>query len=320
MKLSAAHTFNLIEAAFIRPFSVLAEAGEAPRWEFKYDAYKNDPRPNILLLGSYVHPNTGNNLVGGINLNYLSNTQRDDVARALPQIMSAGNLYSRYHKGKSLLPDVFDNFYRTYNAAHIRGVEQGTMFPKFGFKQAAKNLVKKTVGNILKTKKEREAEAQPKFPADLQSMRDKLDQVVTNLNQKALKGQMTGQPEPESPEMQAARANLRKFAVDRARRLANKPEQVQFQQAAQDLQSRQVQTGLVQPGQVPPAAAQQAATTPPPIANPAQMGQAIERERLDNQRELMDPNNDVDLDVGNLMDESITYYSPQLGRYVVEVI
>jgi hypothetical protein len=323
MKLSDAHSLSLVESLFVEPLPIL-EAGEAPRWNFNYDAWRNDPKPDILLLGAYRHPNTGNNLVGGVNLNYLSSQQRDNLARALPQIMQAGNLYSRYHKGKELVPDVFDNFYRTYNSAHIRGVQQGVMFPKYGFMQAAKNYLKKQVGKLFKSPEQQKQDAEPQFPNDLSGMKDQLDQVVGQLNQRAAQQQQLGLPEPETPEMQAARQNFRQFQIDRARRLAGRPELNQLKQASQDLQAQQVRTGQVPMQAVPPQVQQQAVEQPGPIT-PQYMGQEIEKERLENQQELMDPRNDVSLDpededLFDRLDESIMYYSPCLGRYVMESI
>lgn len=312
MKLADTHQLSLVESLFIESLPLLNEEGEAPRWSFRYDQWKHDPRPNILLLGAYRHPNTGNNLVGGVNLNYLSSRQRDKLARALPTIMAGGNLYSRYHKGRELVPDVFDNFYRTYDSKYVRGVEQGTMFPKYGFLKAAKNYIKKTVGNLFKSKAQREKEAQPQFPSDLSGMKDRLDAIVNQLNQ-----QPRSPAEPETPEIAAARRNFRQFQMDRARRMMNKPEQVQLQQAQQDLQSRQVQRGEVPPAAVSPEAQVQAEL---PTLPPRPLQQAFNQDRLENQRELAEPENPLEDDPLDLEESIITYYSPVFKRHIIETI
>ena len=95
--------------------------------QFDYENWHVDPTPNILKLGQYVHPNTGNTLVAGINLNYLTPQQILQVREFLPSILQNRHLKLRYWKGMELLPDVFDNFYRTYDRKYINIVEPGTL-------------------------------------------------------------------------------------------------------------------------------------------------------------------------------------------------
>ena len=71
MRLSDTYNMTLEESSLYCGVPIL-ESGEGPRWKFGYDNAKVDPRPDILLLGAYQHPNTGNYLVGGINLHYLN--------------------------------------------------------------------------------------------------------------------------------------------------------------------------------------------------------------------------------------------------------
>src|SRR5688500_6669693 len=130
MKLASASRLTVTESLVLLGDMAILEDGEGPRWSFRYDRFKVDPTPDILLLGAWRHPNTGNDLVGGINIHYLDKKQVDALARALPQIMKAGNLKSRYWTGKKLVPEVFTKYYRTYNADFIRGVEQNVMYPK----------------------------------------------------------------------------------------------------------------------------------------------------------------------------------------------
>ena len=180
MKLSETTNLGLSEARYLFNTTIL-EDGEGPRWKFNYDNWHNDPKPDILLLGAYKHPSTGNNLVGGINLNYLDNKTRDKLARNLPQIMEPNNLKRRYWVGRNLVPEVFNSFYRTYNSQLIRGVSKDILYPKYGFLKTAQNWLSKKYKSLLKTKKQRELDAQPKYPKDLASMQDRLDQAVANL-------------------------------------------------------------------------------------------------------------------------------------------
>ena len=118
MKLSDAYTATLEESRFA--FSVpITEDEEGPRWKFGYSNARQDPSPDILLLGAYRHPNTGNNLIGGINLHYLNKKERDELARNLPNIMGGGNLYKRYWIGRRVSPSIFNKYYRLYLSAKM---------------------------------------------------------------------------------------------------------------------------------------------------------------------------------------------------------
>lgn len=346
MKLSHAHDLSLVESTFVQPLPVLNEDGEGPRWSFNYDSYKNDPSPDILVLGAYTHPTSGNNLIGGINLNYLDKAARDDLARVLPQLMQGTNLYQRYHLGKNLLPGVFDNFYRTYKAQNIRGVNQSVFHPKYGMMQATKDFLKKKIGGLFKSKAQRAADAEPKFPSDLSGMKDALDNAVTQLGLQIA----TGEEEADTPEMKAARQNFMQFKMDRAKSMMDieRDEDQPLIQATQNFQQTQLQGGQATPQQVSPQAAQtvqqyQSTPTPPPREmTPQQMGQTIEQERYENQQELANPNNSLDLDGDGVPDdqqaappqldqetqgyfdeldrlnEAVVYFCPKLRRYIIE--
>ena len=321
MKLSDAHTSSLIESRFIQ---LIYEEGEGPRWKFKYDGWKNDPSPDILLLGAYKNPQTGNNLVGGINLNYLDNTKRDQLAKSLPKIINAGNLYSRYNIGKRILPDIFLNFYRTYDASKIHGVSKDVLYPKYGFVKSAQNFVKNAVGYITKTKQQRELDAQPKFDADLSNMQDKLDKTVASLSQR--------QPvQVQQPELEIARQELQPEPIDTSMQ--------QFNAANNDLQTTQLQNKNVNPRTVDKTALysqipQQLQTqvdvqkTEPTSqiepTDPRVMRKAITKEINQNQKELEELEQSEELEepqeLENQPSESIKYYSKQHGKYITESI
>lgn len=112
---------------------VLTEAGALPRWQFDYDGKKTyDPRPDALVLGAYIHPSTGNRLVGGINLNYMTNAEVNQLERILPQLTKGRNLYERYNIGRSLSPTLFTTYYRTYNADNINMIGKSRAYPQYG--------------------------------------------------------------------------------------------------------------------------------------------------------------------------------------------
>lgn len=121
--LRAAHRFSV----------VMTEAGALPRWQFDYDGKKTyDPRPDVLVLGAYVHPNTGNRLVGGININYMTTSELDKLEGLVPKLVKGRNLYERYNIGRSIDPLIFTTYYRTYNADNINMVGKGKIYPQYG--------------------------------------------------------------------------------------------------------------------------------------------------------------------------------------------
>jgi hypothetical protein len=95
--------------------------------DIAYANYNIDPRPKVLKLGTWIHPNTGNVLIGGINLHYLRPEQIQKIQYYLPEILKDRNLRRRYWTGMRLAPDIFDNFYRTYNQRYIDLVDTDTL-------------------------------------------------------------------------------------------------------------------------------------------------------------------------------------------------
>jgi hypothetical protein len=174
MKLSQVVDSTLTESRF---FKVISEEGEGPRLSFGYDS-QHDDHPDILLLGQYQHPDTGNDLVGGVNLHYLSATDFKELTKNLPQIMNGKNLYQRYHIGRRLVPNAFDTAYRTYNAEKVRGATASTLFPKYGWLDSAKKYFKKMMGAFRKSKKELEQENQPQYPSDLGDLTSRLSAAL----------------------------------------------------------------------------------------------------------------------------------------------
>jgi len=100
----------------------LAEAG-GPRWHFDYLNAEHDPQPDVLVLGTFDNPYTDNELIGGINLHYLDGEQLERLRRAMPDLLRGGDLKRRYRIGKVILPDIFDEYYRTYDTKYIRAIK-----------------------------------------------------------------------------------------------------------------------------------------------------------------------------------------------------
>jgi len=299
MKLSDATDCSVIES---NRFSVpIMEDEEGPRWKFGYNGKQvTDPNPDILLLGAYRHPSTGNNLIGGVNLHYITPGQRDEVAQALPEIMRAGNLKSRYWTGRKLVPDVFDNYYRTYNADSIRGVQKDVMYPKYGYLKTAQKWFKKKLGGAFKSKDKRQKDAEPKYPDDLQSMQDRLDQAVINL--------ATDPPADEpsdTPEMQAARRAFYDYQRNRTVKGIERQEDEPLIAAQQELDRTYTEPGEAEEQEYQPH-----------DESPREIRQELDKEADSRRRELEDPNNEVDPDID--LGESIAYFSPVAGHYIIE--
>jgi hypothetical protein len=100
--------------------------GKYPRASFKYASYDTDPQPDVLVLGNWKNPTTKNNLIAGVNLNYLSSGQFAKLRKAAKRIFSRDSLRARYRYLKSILPDIA-MYYRTYDAKYIKGIEHNEL-------------------------------------------------------------------------------------------------------------------------------------------------------------------------------------------------
>lgn len=131
----------------IRAIQIISE-GYGRSLKMNYQNFNVDPQPTILKLGTWEHPNTGNTLIGGINLNYLTHQQIERLRYYLPEILKSKNLKRRYWTGRRLLGDIFNNKgYRTYDQKHVDIIEPGTLrfmqpaeLAKLGAKEKADRL------------------------------------------------------------------------------------------------------------------------------------------------------------------------------------
>jgi hypothetical protein len=113
--------------------------------------YDTDPKPSVLVLGDWKHPSTKNNLVGGINLNYLSSGQLIKLRKLVDRLFKRGSLRSRYRYLKLQLPDVA-MFYRTYDTKYIRQVERGEFDSYIKSKPSSKDMKVQTATDVDKAK------------------------------------------------------------------------------------------------------------------------------------------------------------------------
>ena len=97
-----------------------------PRDSFDYLAYETDPKPDVLVLGTWKNSTTKNNLIAGINLNYLSSGQLIKLRKAADRIFKRDSLRARYRYLKSAIPDIA-MFYRTYDSKYIKSIEHNEL-------------------------------------------------------------------------------------------------------------------------------------------------------------------------------------------------
>ena len=93
------------------------EEPAGPRAHFKYLNAKDDPQPDVLVLGSDLNGN-----MGGINLHYLSPNNLRELQTVMPQILRSDDLKDRYDIGSNLAPEIFNEYYRTYDPQYIKSI------------------------------------------------------------------------------------------------------------------------------------------------------------------------------------------------------
>jgi hypothetical protein len=120
-----------------------------PRDSFGYVNYDTDPKPDVLVLGNWKHPRTKNNLIAGINLNYLSTGQTIKLRKAAKRIFSKKSLRARYRYLKSILPDIA-MYYRTYDSKYIKSIEHNELDSYIKAKPSSKDEKVKTRADINK--------------------------------------------------------------------------------------------------------------------------------------------------------------------------
>lgn len=86
----------------------------------------NDPKPSALSLGRFISPRK-NQLMAGINLNYLSPQQITRLQQNLPTILKNRNLRKRARMLRAMMPDIFNSAYRTYKRSEVNNVDPKTL-------------------------------------------------------------------------------------------------------------------------------------------------------------------------------------------------
>ncbi len=157
---------------------------------FNYERAKNDPRPRVLVLGRWLHTQTGNKLIVGINLNYLDEDEVEQLNRYLPQIMNPSSLKVRWWTGYGLLPQIWSKAYRQYDERFVHGVGSANIDPE------PKDFEK------------------PKDPGDVEELPPDVAAQVQKIKQKAAKVQEKPPHEPKK------KRSIDRFSADTLMRIA----------------------------------------------------------------------------------------------------
>lgn len=156
---------ELIESIHDAEQTILLEA-LAKVLRFEYERAKTDPTPRILTLGRFKHPNTKNNILCGINLNYLDKTDIQTLKQHIPDFIKAPTLRKRYWLGRKALPNIWFRAYRQYDEQYIHGLKQAEIIPDIeDYKEPTQpgqeppdEQAQKTIAKLKKIEAEKEDE------------------------------------------------------------------------------------------------------------------------------------------------------------------
>lgn len=108
---------------------IISEAS-LPLWEFSYPEYEHDPTPKVIVLGTYVHPETGNKLLMGINARLLNTQQAVQMVGMVNDLtkIKDGRIRVKYLRTRA--SRIFDTAYRTYDLNKMSMIDKSTISNK----------------------------------------------------------------------------------------------------------------------------------------------------------------------------------------------
>lgn len=176
-------------------------------YKFGYPNYNLDPKPRVLVLGFYNHPQSGNTLLGGLNLNYMTADEVAEVKTKLPLILRPKNLKERYWAGRKLLPDIFKSYYRTYNKGYAsRLIKPADLEPQMagkgtGSQEPTRDIgqqqpQQKLTGKIRDLQQPRPPEQKPEQQAPQQGP-ERVERIRQALNRPRPETADRPEPQPE---------------------------------------------------------------------------------------------------------------------------
>jgi len=334
------------------PGHIIFEAGEGHRWQFDYENYQTDPKPDVLVLGTYKHPSTGNQLVGGINLHYISKRDQLDLRKLLPELSKIRGLKRRYRFGARALPHIFsDQAYRTYDSEHIADLKTGVLFPVYGV--LSKNAQKATQA---KTTKAAERKAEPVVVAankDIRNVEKAYEKETVKLAQEVPTDSAIATPQDKEvidryAQIKDKTANLKHKEIQQLKaekEYADTIDNEVLQASASVDPAPVVPTPIkpITPAPIkpkPPApikpiipAPNPTAPAPTPVAPKApnidysktpNYDDRIDKAPLESEYEDLPIADSLGINRRNIIVEAgkgmITYYSPRLRRYIIEAL
>ena len=311
MRLSEALHFSPNEARIAR-IRILAEGPMgAPRWDFDYTNHKHDPSPEALILGTYQHPTSGNELVGGVNLHYLTRQQIIDLQKSLPRIMRGSDLKQRYDIGTRVLPGVFNNAYRTYRSDYVQGVkpselpywyDKNTKVKKAQKTQRQKDMQRQVAA-------QRQAELRRQALQAVEPQEPELGPMIPSPQRISGMGSAQSVPTPDRQQISSAPGRQR-VAPDSVQALRTRQQQgeAELQRLANMQRERAQQLASVKQKHDAAKAKQDAQNK-------------LEKERQKNLQRLTRPDPEAAAEGDPLaVGESITYWDPARGRYITETV
>lgn len=148
-----------------------------PLVQFTYQNYEDDPKPLALILGKWKFEN-GNQIIGGVNLNYLNKSQIGRLKQVVKAVFKRDSLRARYRFLKEKVPDIAAH-YRTYDPEYIENVRELNFSVETDKEQPRSIPDKEREAQALRT---RMAE-KPTMAKDQKSAVKKAEKERTNRNQ-----------------------------------------------------------------------------------------------------------------------------------------
>lgn len=116
--------YSSLDSSRVFEYPYLLNEVKAEIANFDYEKSSNDPTPRVIVFGRWQHPNTGTTLVCGINLNYLSKSEKLQVLKSADAYLDDGfNTKEKYDAARNIIPEIMKKAYRTYDEEFIINIK-----------------------------------------------------------------------------------------------------------------------------------------------------------------------------------------------------
>lgn len=165
---------------------IISEAS-LPLWEFSYPEYENDPTPKVVVLGSYIHPETGNTLLMGVNVRLLDTQKALKLVSMINDLASIKNGRIRAKYLRTRASNIFNEAYRTYDLNKVEILEKTTINSK-GPSKSTKQEINPTPNTPITKTEQPKAKQIPKDTSvpnvEKDLAKEPTDDNTSNLNVK----------------------------------------------------------------------------------------------------------------------------------------